>query len=468
MAVSLPSGGISALLIAGERSPCDLHCRALADAGVRVHSVPTGVRAEESMRARKHDIVLFADPTLVNEPLLRELRALDPCVPFLVMHLHPSDTVDDPGLDDLIFGYISRPLVARAALPSVYNAARHRRALLELARRSGRSSDVLPEAQYAGGRAGSDLQGELVGASEAIERVRRQLLMVAASNMTVLLQGESGTGKDVAARLLHAHSPRNVSGSLVKISCPTVPESLIESELFGHEAGAFTGAAKAKPGLFEMADRGTLFLDEVGELPPQVQAKLLQVLEHRQFTRVGGRHPVFVDARIVAATNADLASMVRAGAFRPDLYYRLSQYTVRMPALRERLEDIPELVAHFVEQFATRYDVPAPQVSDRALARLCEHGWTGNVRELESAVHRFVVSQDEQEMLAGLDDARERDRAHEGDAYRESERRAIVAALTRTHWNRRQAAKVLGISYNTLRRRIDAFALNGSDTGATV
>jgi DNA-binding NtrC family response regulator len=230
----------------------------------------------------------------------------------------------------------------------------------------------------------------IVGNSKKIQEVSALIEKVAGSGATVLLLGESGTGKELFARGLHHTSPRR-SRSFVAINCPAIPDSLLESELFGHERGAFTGAVAAKPGKFELADGGTLFLDEVSELSPSVQAKLLRVLQERTFERIGGTRTIEVDVRIVAASNADLAKAVRDRRFREDLYFRLNVFPVSIPPLRERLEDIPALVEHFIAKYAARARRHVRGVSKEALQALMRYRWPGNVRELENFVERAVI-----------------------------------------------------------------------------
>jgi transcriptional regulator with GAF, ATPase, and Fis domain len=232
--------------------------------------------------------------------------------------------------------------------------------------------------------------GGILGVSDPLRKALRQAELVARADTTVLLLGETGTGKELFARLIHERSGR-AGRPFVALNCAALPEGLIESELFGHERGAFTGALTRKPGKFELAHRGTLFLDEIGDLPPEAQAKLLRVLEDRHVQRVGGIEPVAVDVRVVAATNKDLDPAGTRGGFRADLYYRLSVFPVFLPTLRERPEDIPVLARHFVEQSARRLGRDVRGVTDAALARLAGYPWPGNVRELQNVIERAVI-----------------------------------------------------------------------------
>jgi two-component system response regulator PilR (NtrC family) len=231
---------------------------------------------------------------------------------------------------------------------------------------------------------------QLLGRSAAMQRLREAIQQVAATDAAVLILGESGTGKELAAHAIH-HGGRRAERPFIKVSCAALPEGLLESELLGHERGAFTGARDRRKGRFELAHRGTLFLDEVGDLNPQTQAKLLRVLQEQEFERVGGTETIRVDVRLITATNRDLEGLVAEGTFREDLYYRLNVVPLRMPPLRERGEDIPILAAHFLRSFAERWVKPVPEVTPEALVLLCRYAWPGNVRELQHVVESMLV-----------------------------------------------------------------------------
>jgi two-component system response regulator AtoC len=311
--------------------------------------------------------------------------------------------------------------------------------------------------------------------SRQMQSVRELITKVAGTNVTVLMRGESGVGKEVVARAIHHASPR-AGKALLKINCAAMPGELLESELFGHQRGAFTGAERDKPGKFEVAHGGTLLLDEIGEMPLRLQAKLLHVLQDGEFSRVGGQRIIASDVRVIAATNRDLEAGIRAGQFREDLYYRLNVVEICLPPLRERREEIPALVGHFMKRFKKEYgsamDLPA-----ETLRAFMGYAWPGNVRELENVLKRIVVLGDAhhvpQEIVASLAGgsttflppvstapAATAARGTMGlkeiarQAARDAERIAIKDVLERVHWNRTKAARLLQISYKALLYKI--------------
>jgi DNA-binding NtrC family response regulator len=311
--------------------------------------------------------------------------------------------------------------------------------------------------------------GTLTGKSPAMLRLYQLLDQVGPSNASVLLTGESGTGKEVVARTLHQLSPRK-NAPFVALNCSAIPESLLESELFGHERGSFTGATGARQGCFELATHGTIFLDEIGEMPANLQKKLLRVLEDRRVRRIGGRVEIEVDVRIISATNADITAMLEAGQFREDLYYRLNVFTIDLPPLRDRLGDVPLLAHQFLREFAAANDKPVHGFSDEALALLNEYDWPGNVRELRNAVERAVVvcrGEDiEIHHLPSTLRPRPRGRALEeigvavapGTTLDDAERALILQTLEQTGGNKTRAAGLLGISAKTLHLKLKRYA----------
>ena len=301
----------------------------------------------------------------------------------------------------------------------------------------------------------------LVGEGTKMKEIFQFLARVAPSDSTVLIEGESGTGKELAAQALHRNSPRH-SKPFVAINCAAIPESLLESDLFGHERGAFTGAASLKKGRLEVADGGVVFLDEIGELAPSLQVKLLRVLQEREFERVGGTHPIKIDVRLIAATNRDLAEAVRNGQFRQDLYYRLNVVKLTMPSLRDRREDIPMLTRHFVQKHAQRCRVKARPISREAMAALVNYDWPGNVRELENAIERalvlgapeMVLLEDLPESLLEQAPPAEIEEGKYHASVKELKKRLIFDAVEQTRGNYVEAAKILGVHANYLHRLI--------------
>ena len=352
------------------------------------------------------------------------------------------------------YGFFEKPLDAAEVLHIVKQAARMRRLEVENAR-------LLAEL------IGTHGFGRLIGSSQSLERTLRQARAVADTNATILIIGENGTGKEMLARAIHEESRRS-GAPFIAVSCAALPESLIESELFGHEKGAFTSATHARMGRFELADGGTLFLDEVVELSPNVQVKLLRVLQERAFERVGGTKTLNVDIRLIAASNRDLETEVEGDNFRRDLFYRLNVVPLVLPPLRERREDIPGLAAHFAAKAAEKHGRATPQLSPELIDSLHEYDWPGNVRELENLMERLVLL-DRQPAL-GLEFLPEKmlkvlpapgvpsETTFEG-AVTALKQRLIVDALEAEGGNKAAAAKRLGISRSYLHRLVSEFGI---------
>jgi transcriptional regulator with PAS, ATPase and Fis domain len=289
--------------------------------------------------------------------------------------------------------------------------------------------------------------------------IRAQVGQVARVDVPVLMLGESGTGKEVIARLIHKSSAR-AHRTFLKVNCAAMPADLLESELFGYEQGAFTGAVKSKPGKFELCNKGTILLDEIGEMPPSLQAKLLHVLQDQKFSRLGGRTTVEVDVRILAATNIDVQAAIAAKRLREDLYYRLNAFTIMIPPLRERREAIPIMLKTFMNQMAERYARDPLPFSQQMLDVCMKYSWPGNVRELENIVKRYLILGDESVIMSELDPKAKPETAattHAGglkglvrSLKDEAEAEAITRALEQTNWSRKEAAKLLNISYKAL------------------
>jgi len=320
---------------------------------------------------------------------------------------------------------------------------------------------------------------DIVGNSSVLRNVLQQVEIVAPTGSTVLIYGETGTGKELIARAVHDLSSRKAR-AFIKLNCAAIPTGLLESELFGHEKGAFTGAISQRIGRFELAHGGTVFLDEIGEIPLEVQPKLLRVLQEREFERLGGSKTFQTDARLIAATNRDLAAMVQANKFRPDLYYRLNVFPIRVPSLRERSEDIPLLVSHFVQQFGRRMGKTIDSVPADTMSALVQYHWPGNIRELQNIIERAVIVTQGSVLKVGLGELEsapktaDSERADEGNSMRkvleETEREQIVRALEQTNWvisGASGAAARLGMKRSTLQARMQRLGIQIRRTGGS-
>ncbi|NCD33693.1 MAG: sigma-54-dependent Fis family transcriptional regulator [Spartobacteria bacterium] len=304
----------------------------------------------------------------------------------------------------------------------------------------------------------------IIGESPAMQHVFDMVRQVAPTRATVMIQGESGTGKELIAEAIHRLSPRQY-GPYVTVHCAALPENLLESELFGHEKGAFTGAATQRLGRFERAHGGTLFMDEIGEISAVVQVKLLRVLEERCIERVGGDSTIKIDVRLISATNKDLKAMVKDGSFREDLFYRLDVVIIRLPSLRERLEDIPLLAHHFLRQFSEENGKKIDGITPDALAILQRYPWPGNVRELRNKIENMVVMTRStrlgmKDLPSDIRAAAEAEASTSHGSLEETERKLIIEALAENNGNRTKAAQQLGISRRTLHRKINEFELH--------
>jgi DNA-binding NtrC family response regulator len=392
----------------------------------------------------------------INEglALIDVARAQDPPLQVVVITGSNSKRAALEAVRHGAYGFFEKPLDPAELLHIVSQAARMR--VLEIENRRLRSELSRPPGFV-----------HLLGASPALEKVLRQARSVAATSATVLLSGENGTGKEMLARAIHEESAR-ASGPFVAVSCAALPETLIESELFGHEKGAFTSATQTRKGRFELANGGTLLLDEIGDLSPAVQVKLLRVLQERSFERVGGNKTLTVDIRLIAATNRDLEKEVEDGRFRQDLFFRLNVVPLVIPPLRERSEDIPILAAHFAARSAGRYGKAVPELTPRLIEVLHDYDWPGNVRELENLMERLVVlSSGEalglefvpEKMLRTLPGTNSDDESTFEGAVDALKRRMIVNALQSEGGNKVAAAKKLGISRSYLHRLINEFGL---------
>src|SRR5689334_15259112 len=385
--------------------------------------------------------------------LIDVARAQDPPLQVVVITGSDSKRAALEAVRRGAYGFFEKPLDPAELLHIVDQAARMRN--LELENRRLRAELSRPPGFT-----------HLMGSSRALEKVLKQARSVSATSATVLLSGENGTGKEMLARAIHQESPR-AGGPFVAVSCAALPEALIESELFGHEKGAFTSATQMHKGRFELADGGTLFLDEIGDLSAAVQVKLLRVLQEREFERVGGIKTLTVDIRLIAASNRDLEKEVAAGRFRQDLFFRLNVVPLTLPPLRQRQDDIPLLAAHFAAASAAKYNQPTPELEPGLIEVLQEYEWPGNVRELENLIERLVVLSSDstlglefvpEKMLRVLPGTTPGDESTLEGAMEALKRRMIKAAL-QSEGNKVAAAKKLGISRSYLHRLINEFDL---------
>jgi DNA-binding NtrC family response regulator len=429
--------------------------RALSMAGYAVETASGGREALERIAAQPVDVVVMdvRMPDLDGLSVLEKARETRPELPVLIMSGHGSIETVRSAFKLGAFDYLEKPITEKEKLlVAVKNA-------LALQRLRAENAALRREA----GRL------EMVGSGQAMQRLFELIRRAAPSEGRVLVTGENGTGKELVARAIHENSRRS-GGPFVKLNCAAVPADLIESELFGHERGAFTGAVAARRGKFELADGGTLFLDEVGDMPQAMQAKVLRVLQEGEFERVGGQQTLRCDVRVVAATNKDLQAEVEAGRFREDLYYRLNVVPIHSPPLRERKEDLPELAARFLAEACERNGRRPMSLGREAVLALQSHEWPGNVRELRNLVERLVILCDGPEISADdvarvLPGARRprTDRFRAGASFHElvedAEREIILGALDGNGGNVSDTARVLGLERSHLYKKMRALGI---------
>ena len=393
------------------------------------------------MREKVFDLVLcdIRMAEMDGIETLKEIKTFNPSIPVLIMTAYSSVDTAVEALKSGALDYLIKPLDFDKLQLTLSEALAHTRL----------SESPLAEPPAA--------QFGMVGDSPAMRALLNNITLVAPSDATVLIHGESGTGKELVARALHASSARS-RRPLVILNCAALNESLLESELFGHEKGAFTGADKRREGRFVEADGGTLFLDEIGDISPLMQVRLLRAIQEREVQRVGSNQTLSVDVRLIAATHRDLAEEVSAGRFRQDLYYRLNVVTIDMPPLRHRREDIPQLARYFLQRYAERNRKAVQGFTPQAMDLLIHYAWPGNIRELENAVERAVVLLtgeyiSERELPLAIAGTPVADAPHGDDSIQplvEVEKEAILAALERTGGNKTEAARRLGITRKTL------------------
>ncbi len=432
----------------------------LSQEGYEVRGARSGEAALAEVRAVLPDVIItdLKMPKMDGLEFFRAVRAIDGDVPTIFITAFGTVESAVAAMKAGAYDYLTKPLDHEKLKLIVRRALDQRRVT-----RENRDLKAALQTRQA--------FSEIVGTSPKMQQLLALVRTIAPSGSSVLLQGESGTGKELVARAIHEASPRR-EHRLAVVTCSALSESLLESELFGHEKGAFTGATARKRGWFEVADGGTLFLDEVGEMSPHVQGKLLRVLQEREFERVGGTDPIRVDFRLISATNRDLKADVAAGRFREDLYYRLSVISLKIPPLRERSEDIPLLVGQFLQKCSRREGKHIGSVSPEAMERLIHYPWPGNVRELEHAIERAVVvaASDRltlemfpEEIQEWSPAGRPGPRPTEELTLEEMERALIEKTLERTGGNKSEAARLLKIHRRSIYNRLKKYSIDPRD-----
>lgn len=454
------------LVVDDEQSLREVLSIMLKRAGYAVTSAMDGEEAIELLNKEIFDLVItdLRMPKIDGMEVLKAVKSASPETVVLIITAFASADSAVEAMKQGAYDYLTKPFQVDEVQLIIRNALEKRRLTTEnmLLKR-----EMASQSSFA----------QLVGQSEAMQKVFDVVRKVADSKSNVLICGESGTGKELVARAIHYNSARSVM-PFVAVNCSAVPETLLESELFGHMKGSFTGAIANKAGLFEVADGGTIFLDEIGDTTPTIQVKLLRVIQEREFRRVGGNHDVKVDVRVVAATNKDLEKAVADGSFREDLYYRLDVIPIRLPPLRMRTGDIPLLATHFLERFAKESGKPKPVISQEAMHVLLSHEWRGNVRELENLIERVVAfataelvtdvevhgwlhrpaTQSQHPMM--LMDLTDEGLDLEG-LINGIEKDLLLKALERSKWVKKKAARMLRLNTRSFRYRLEKYAIKG-------
>jgi len=416
--------------------------------GYQVSSAADAFDVLKDLQPGKYDIMLvdIKMPKMSGLELLEKVKEIDPDCIVIIITAYASVPSAVQALKNGAFDYVTKPIDPDELSHLIKNAIKQKALKKEnIALRT--SIDEM-----------FSFEG-LIGESPEMKKVFELIKIVAPQDTTVMIRGESGTGKELIARAIHMNSPRKYY-PIIPVNCGAFTETLLESELFGHEKGAFTGAQYRRKGKIEMANGGTLFLDEVGSVSPKMQVELLRVLESKQFTRVGGSEIVKVDFRLISATNENLEKLVEEGRFREDLYYRLNVFTIYIPPLRERRSDIPILANHFVQKFARQMNKPILKISDEAMEILLNHSWPGNVRELENAIERaMVVGKPPEIKPSDLPFHLEKVNSFETDSLEEVEKNHIQRVLKKYDWNISKAATALNIDRVTLYNKIKKYGL---------
>jgi DNA-binding NtrC family response regulator len=449
------------LIVDDEKAQREILETILRREGYRVTTVPGGKEALAELETGEFDLLLtdLKMQGLSGLELMEQVLATNPDQCILMMTAHGTVDSAVEAMKKGAFDYLEKPLERDNLIMTLQRAMEH----VHLRRENQLLLRRLAEVRTI---------PNLIGEHPKIKEVYRVVAKIAPTVSNVLIYGESGTGKELVARAIHEGS-RRADKPFMAINCAAIPEALIESELFGHEKGAFTGAHQRELGIFEAASGGTVFLDEIGEMNVAMQAKLLRAIQEKEVRRVGGKVNVPVDVRIVAATNRDLEKEIKTGSFREDLFYRLNVIRINLPPLRERGNDIAALADHFVRKFAVAADLPVKGISPKALKLLLSYSWPGNVRQLESLVERSVLMAEGTLIMPedlpselheqGAAGAVSIDLPPEGLNMEELERSLIIKAMTRADWVIAKAAPLLGMSYKTLQYRLDKFNITKPD-----
>jgi len=444
------------LVVDDDRNVCRVLKDLLERAGFEVLTAPDVDAAVPILKQQDLDLIVtdLKMPGKSGMDLLSLCHEARPAVPVIMMTAYADVEAAVTAMKKGAYDFITKPFDENELL----NVAK--KAFGESKKNKELLSSYFDEA--------SPFITEIIGKTPVIQQVLRMAQKIARTDSTVLITGETGVGKELIARAIHSASQRK-SHPFVKVNCAAIPDTLLESELFGHEKGAFTGAVTNKPGRFEIAHQGTLFLDEIGEIPLHLQTKLLGVLQDKSFERLGGVKTMKVDVRIITATNQDLSSAVQSGTFRSDLFYRLNVVPIHVPPLRERKDDLIPLVNYLLDKFASKYGKKIGAISPEVMATFTNYDWPGNIRELENVMERMVVMSETDSLsldqvppeIRGVVSTTEASTLKEKieTLSQVTEKQMIIDALNKTHQNRTQAAKLLGISRRTLQNKIKEYGL---------
>ena len=453
-----PPAAATILIVDDDAAHRKMLTAVLSAEGYRVQEADDGDRACELVAQNRYDLVLMdlRMKRMDGDAAQKKMADINPDIPVVIMTAYGSVRSAVEALKAGADNYLTKPVDIDELKILVKKALQQRQLQAEnrdLKEQLGKRFDL----------------GSIIGSSPAMRKLIETLTLVAPSEATVLIQGESGTGKELVANAIHHNSPRK-SNPFIKVNCAALPETLLESELFGHEKGAFTGAAGPRKGRFERADRGTLFLDEIGEMTPATQAKILRVLQEREFEPVGGSRSIRVDTRILSATNRNLEEEIAADRFREDLYYRLNVVTITVPPLRERLADIPLLAEHFLGHYAAKNHRTFKGIAPPAMDLLMRYAWPGNVRELENVIERAVIMTrgdriEAEHFPSTIGDPENDPTQHapmlpSGRSLKDVEKEMILQTLDDMDGNRTQTAKILGISRRTLQLKLKEYGIN--------